>query len=71
MLSLSAYSEVDENDAVMIRIEVRDNGNGFLVNLPEGNGLLNMSHRAKKIDADLNVTSDELGTCVTIILPVN
>ena len=70
-LSLSAYVKVGRNSLEFIIIEVRDNGNGFMLNMPEGNGLLNMSHRAKKINADLKVFSNELGTCVIIILPVH
>lgn len=69
-LSLSASVRESVQDSEAIIIEVRDNGKGFTLGVSKGNGLFNMSHRAKKIGVDLKINSDGLGTCTTITLPV-
>lgn len=70
-ISLSAYSEPFETDSCLIKIEIRDNGNGFDSNIENGNGLKNMQYRAKKINADLQIKTNEEGTCLTIVLPLS
>ncbi|WP_181389825.1 sensor histidine kinase [Leucothrix pacifica] len=72
VLSLSAYVQIDQNSLLYVVVELQDNGKGFLTDAPsKGNGLLNMSHRAKKINADMSIVSNERGTRVTIRLPVH
>lgn len=69
-IGLSAYIREPGQYSEAVVIEVRDNGKGFVLDTPEGNGLINMSHRATKISAALKINSDCFGTCITIILPV-
>jgi len=50
-----------------LTIELEDNGNGFNVkSKSKGRGLKNMIERAKKIDADINITSNDNGTTIRL-----
>ncbi|HPQ95382.1 MAG TPA: 7TM diverse intracellular signaling domain-containing protein, partial [Thiolinea sp.] len=69
-VSLSAGTELQPGRSNRIKIEIRDNGKGFVDERPGGNGLKNMQYRAKKIQAELAVSSDGQGTSVTVYLPV-
>lgn len=72
ILKLSAYVQIDQDSFPFIVVELQDNGKGFSTDVrSKGNGLLNMSHRAKKIKADMNVVSNERGTCIKISLPAH
>lgn len=66
---LSAFVETSTESNSQIIIRIQDNGTGFVPqNLP-GNGLKNMEHRARKINAGFALDSDMQGTVVTITLP--
>ncbi len=50
-----------------IRISIKDDGKGFdKNNITNGNGLLNMQHRANEAGYQLNILSTEAGTEVTL-----
>ena len=70
-IHLSAYSELDADNAPLIKIKIDDNGDGFSMNTIEGNGLKNMQYRAKKIKAKLSIDTNVKGTCITITLPAS
>ena len=66
---LSAFTETSAQKNSQIIIRIQDNGIGFVPqNLP-GNGLKNMEHRARKINAGFTLDSGAKGTAVTITLP--
>ncbi|MCK5897020.1 MAG: hypothetical protein KAG20_09450 [Cocleimonas sp.] len=69
-IRLSAYSELATDHRCLITIKVDDNGAGFHINKPEGNGLKNMQYRAKKMKAELRIDTNKKGTCITILLPL-
>ena len=59
-----------ENNILNIRLS--DDGMGFdPTNVPEGEGLKNMKHRARKIQARFQLSSSGTGTTLTIKCPVN
>ncbi|MFN0256731.1 tetratricopeptide repeat-containing sensor histidine kinase [Pedobacter ureilyticus] len=61
-----------KQDKGFFSMQVTDNGGGFDVAAKrEGNGLSNMSRRAKEVGADINITSSkEKGTAVTLLIPL-
>jgi signal transduction histidine kinase len=67
-IRLSAYSELAANNTCLIKIKVDDNGAGFRINKLAGNGLKNMQYRAKKINAELSINTNNKGTRITILL---
>jgi signal transduction histidine kinase len=58
-----------------MRLEVRDNGRGFLVNARRTKktfGLLGMRERSLALGGTLDITSTPgLGTVVTVVIPLN
>lgn len=50
-------------------IEVADNGKGFAGATAQGRGIANMKERARAIDATLDLTADESGTRLCLVLP--
>jgi two-component system, NarL family, sensor kinase len=56
-----------------LKLEISDNGKGFdLKRLSESgqmNGIHNMKHRAKLINAEFLISSQETGTTITVIAP--
>ncbi len=53
----------------LIKIQIRDNGNGFdLLADNSGNGLLNMKKRITEIDGEFLIESDSSGTSITILV---
>ena len=69
-IRLSAASELADDNRGLIKIEVSDNGAGFLIENKAGNGLKNMQYRAKKIKAELTIDTNTKGTRITITLSV-
>jgi len=63
--------EITINTTAPTLIEIIDNGKGYKINeVPKGShGLYNMDSRAKKINATLDITSNENGTRVGLQLP--
>lgn len=56
---------VESNETILISI--KDDGKGFNKNkVTDGNGLLNMQHRAKEAGYHLNILSGEAGTEITL-----
>ena len=55
-----------------LRIEIRDYGKGFAINeLPTGNGLDNMRHRAADLKAELHINSVQgEGTVILLYIPL-
>ena len=50
-----------------IQFNLKDNGNGFDVNtVSNGNGLLNINHRANESGYKLEIRSNELGTEISL-----
>lgn len=57
------------NDSVF-ELTIKDDGNGFdMLNVPKGNGLLNMKNRAKDIEGTLTIDSSEKGTIIHLQFP--
>lgn len=58
---------VTVKSADTVSISIKDDGKGFNENRgKDGNGLLNMQHRAKEAGYHINILSDESGTEITV-----
>src|SRR5262249_42120530 len=61
-------------DPEAVRLELRDNGNGFVVDRVNGRGigLIGMKERAEQIGATLAITSEPgVGTTIIAVSPLN
>lgn len=67
---LSAVAETSADESSQILIRIQDNGTGFVPQYSTGNGLKNMEHRARKINAGFELDSNAQGTTLTVTLPV-
>ena len=67
---LSAFAETSAGESSHIIIRIQDDGKGFAPQHLPGNGLKNMEHRARKINAGFALNSNEQGTVLTVTLPV-
>lgn len=60
-----SFEEVEKN----IKISIQDNGKGFNTDTTEiGNGLNSMNKRAKELNSDINIVSNENGTNINLTL---
>jgi signal transduction histidine kinase len=54
----------------VFELTIKDDGNGFdMLNVSEGNGLLNMKNRAKDIEGTLTIDSSKKGTIIHLQFP--
>ncbi len=67
---LTLHTKGAENQGMCIKIT--DKGRGFNIeNHQRGRGIGNMQQRAKKLGAELTITSNDKGTQITIIIPLS
>jgi signal transduction histidine kinase len=59
-----------QNDVDLLRIQIRDNGKGLISKeTPVGVGMLNMRHRVKLLNGNIDWLNETRGTAVIIELP--
>lgn len=51
-------------------IQIQDNGQGLILQAPQGNGIRNMQNRMEKLNGQLTITTAK-GTTVKFMLPIN
>ncbi len=64
-ISIKAYTS-PKNESNLVMIEICDDGRGFSEQQKHGNGMDNMQYRAKEIEAEMDISSTEKGTCIIL-----
>ncbi len=67
-IQLTCYCQ-HENDKSYVKIDITDNGSGFIKDKPLGKGLDNMQNRAISVRGKLSIRTNTRGTTITITLP--
>ena len=65
-LTISTYS-LEKNEKILAIVEITDNGSGMIKGAPAGRGLYNMKRRAQRMDASIEMNSNN-NTGMSVLL---